>query len=65
MVLSWLTLLRCRGWPVDVVPVARCSGLPGPADPVQRQFTAERPDQVWCGDVTMIHTGKARCIWPR
>lgn len=31
---------------------------PAPADRVQREFTAEHPDQVWCGDVTMIRTGE-------
>ncbi len=31
---------------------------PAPADRVRRQFTASRPDQVWCGDVTMIRTGQ-------
>lgn len=31
---------------------------PAPADRVKRRFTAQRPDQVWCGDVTMIRTGQ-------
>lgn len=29
-----------------------------PADRVKRKYTASCPDQVWCGDVTMIHTGE-------
>lgn len=31
-----------------------------------REFTVERPDQVWCGDITYIYFGRASAgaIWP-
>ena len=31
---------------------------PAAPDLVEREFTADAPDEVWCGDVTMIPTGE-------
>jgi transposase InsO family protein len=32
---------------------------------VRRDFTADAPDQVWCGDMTEIDTGEGKlCLQP-
>ncbi len=33
------------------------------ADFVCRDFTAEEPDLVWCGDLTEIDTGEGKLYW--
>lgn len=38
--------------------LTRAGKRPAAPDRVNRQFTAERQDQVWCGDVTLIRTGE-------
>jgi transposase InsO family protein len=46
--------------------VRRRRGLPRPGkrlaapDFVRRDFTADAPDQVWCGDMTEIATGEGK-----
>ncbi|MFJ2137123.1 IS3 family transposase [Streptomyces sp. NPDC087845] len=37
---------------------------PAAPDFVRRDFTADAPDQVWCGDMTEIPTGEASSTWP-
>ena len=35
-----------------------------PLDKVNRQFVAERPNQLWVSDFTYARPGRAGCMWP-
>ena len=40
------------------------TAAPCPLDHVNRQFKADRPNQLWVSDFTYVSTGKAGCMWP-
>jgi transposase InsO family protein len=35
-----------------------------PADLVDRDFAAQRPNQLWVADLTYVATGRGSCTWP-
>ena len=38
--------------------------VPCPLDRVNRQFVAERPNQLWVSDFTYVSTWQGGCTWP-
>jgi putative transposase len=51
---------RGRAWVTTTQPAA---GAERPADLVDRQFTATRPNQLWVSDFTYVATCGASCTW--
>lgn len=37
---------------------------PASPDLVQRHFTPDASNQLWCGDITYIATDEGGCTWP-
>ncbi len=58
-------LVACQPKPFRVTTTADADAATDTPDLLKRDFTADRPDAKFVGDITYIHTWAASSIWPR